>query len=64
VEHAPWCVCDECMEAIIREYARGEQPTGNGPFERHILKDLGMPEDYKPKSEAEAYRLVTAWMED
>ena len=36
----------------------------NTAFDRAILRDLGLPEDYEPRDENEAYRLVVSWMED
>ena len=36
----------------------------NTKFEREILKQLGLPEDYEPQSEEEAYRLVISALED
>lgn len=36
----------------------------NTAFDRCILRDLGLPEDYQPRDAAEEYRLVVAWLED
>lgn len=39
-------------------------PNPNGAFEKALLKHLGLPEDYEPQSEEEAYRLVISALED
>jgi hypothetical protein len=36
----------------------------NGEFERYVLRQLGLPEDYVPEDENEAYRLMVAFLED
>ena len=36
----------------------------NDSFDRAILRQLGLPEDYEPRDEAEAMRLVIAALED
>jgi hypothetical protein len=41
-----------------------ETKPDNMAFDKQILRDLGLPEDYVPRDENEAYRLVIAWMED
>lgn len=33
-------------------------------LDRQICRDLELPEGYVPRDENEAYRLVTAWLED
>jgi len=39
-------------------------PLENDASDAQILRDLGLPENYRPRDEAEASRLVIAWMED
>lgn len=41
-----------------------EEKKKNTAFDRRVLKDLGLPEDYEPRDENEAYRLIVAWLED
>jgi hypothetical protein len=37
-----------------------ETKPDNMAFDKQILRDLGLPEDYVPRDENEAYRLVIA----
>lgn len=47
--------CEHCGQVVPNEE--------NGAFEKKVLRDLGLPENYKPRDENEAYRLMVAWME-
>jgi hypothetical protein len=43
--------------------SKSSSENPNTEFERKILRDLGLREDYVPRDEHEAHRLVTAWLE-
>ena len=41
-----------------------ETSIKNTAFDRAVLRHLGLPEDYEPEDENEAYRLIIAALED
>lgn len=44
--------------------ARRRRTSTSKTLEEQVLKDLGLPKDYVPEDENEAYRLMTSWLED
>jgi hypothetical protein len=66
--------CTRCGQPILRgrqKYHRTKRgphhatcPRHNNAFDKAVLRHLGLPDDYIPRDENEAYRLVVAALED